>query len=387
MKSKIRFGMVGGGADALIGAVHRMAARLDGRAQLVCGAFSSRKEKSYETGKQLFLPTNRAYGTYREMFRKESKLPQGERMDFVVIVTPNNMHYPVSMAAIDAGFHVVCDKPMTMTLEEACNLKRKLAGSDLLFCLTHNYTGYPLVKEARDLVRKKKLGRIRRVVVEYPQGWLATRLETTEDAGQKQAAWRTDPKRAGATCCIGDIGSHAHNLVEYITGHHMTEVCAELSTFVKGRQLDDDGSVLFRLDNDATGVLWASQVAVGEENGLNIRVYGEKGSLAWRQEEPNTLTVHWLHKPTEIRRTGTPTLGPEAAAVTRLPPGHPEGYIEAFANIYKAFYDALESGAHGKPLDPPPDIPGVEEGIRGMAFLEAVVTSAKSKDKWTPVNA
>jgi len=360
-----------------------MAARIDGNVELVCGAFSSTRQKSFDSGKDLLLPPNRVYGAYREMFKKENKLPEDERMDFVVIVTPNNMHYPVAMAALDGGYHVVCDKPMTCTMDEAVNLEKKVRHAKRLFCLTHNYTGYPMVKEARQLVRSGKLGTVRRVVVEYPQGWLAARPET---AGQKQAAWRTDPKRAGSTCCMGDIGSHCENLAEYITGLQITEVCADLTTFVRGRPLDDDGNVLLRFKNGARGVLWASQIALGEENNLNIRVYGDKGSLQWRQQEPNTLLLRWATKPIELRRTATPSVGKAAAASTRLPAGHPEGFIEGFANIYKHFTSALTAVLDGKKVNEPDfDYPTVRDGVRGMAFLDAVVRSSRSKDKWAPV--
>ncbi len=385
MRRKLRMGMVGGGKDAFIGAVHRIAAQMDGKIELVCGAFSSTRKKSIQSGKDLLLPDDRVYGTYREMFRREAKLPETERMDFVSIVTPNNMHYPVAMAALDSGFHVACDKPMTITLDEAKNLARKIKLTNCLFCLTHNYTGNPMVKEARSLVATGKMGKVRRVVVEYPQGWLANRLETS---GQKQAAWRTDPKRAGASCCMGDIGTHCANLAEYITGSTISELCSELSTFVKGRMLDDDGSVLLRFENGAHGLLWASQIAVGQENSLNIRVYCEKGAIEWHQEEPNTLLVRWVDKPTEIRRTGTSFVGPEAIAHTRLPAGHPEGYLEAFANIYKNFAVALADVVINKKKikESDYDYPNVNDGIRGMAFLEAVVKSSKSKDKWITIS-
>jgi predicted dehydrogenase len=373
-------GMVGGGRDAFIGAVHRMAATLDNRIELVCGAFSSTRQKSRESGAELLLPAERVYGTYREMIKKEARVPDGERMDFVCIVTPNNMHYPVAMAALDGGFHVVCDKPMTTTLEEARNLARKVRQTGRLFCLTHNYTGYPMVKEARQLAAGGKLGALRRVVVEYPQGWLATRLETS---GHKQAAWRTDPRKAGGSCCMGDIGTHCHNLAEYVCGVPLIGVCADLTSFVPGRVLDDDGSVLLRFRNGLRGLLWASQVAVGRENGLSIRVYGETGSLEWHQEEPNSLTVQWTKRPTQIRRTATPFVGKQAAGATRLPPGHPEGFVEAFANLYTTFADGLSRVLDGKKVDESKlDYPNVDHGVRGVAFLDAVIASAKSKDKW-----
>jgi len=377
MRRKLRMGMAGGGRDSFIGAVHRMAAQMDGKIEFVCGALSSTKRKSKESGQDLLLSPDRVYGTYREMFRKEVKLPENERMDFVAIVTPNNMHYPIAMAALDAGFHVVCDKPMTTTVDEAKNLEKKVKSTARLFGLTHNYTGYPMVKEARQLVAKGKLGNIRRVVVEYPQGWLATRLET---AGQKQAAWRTDPRRAGGSCCIGDIGTHCENLAEYVVGSRISELCADLKTFVPGRPLEDDGSVLLRLRNGARGILWASQIAIGEENALNIRVYGENGSLEWHQQEPNTLTVSWLNSPTEIRRTSTPFVGKQAAANTRLPAGHPEGFIEAFANIYSNFAEALIKVLKGKKINEADfDYPNVHDGVRGMEFLVAVVKNAKAR--------
>ena len=383
MDRKLRMGMVGGGRDAFIGPVHRIAAHMDNKIELVCGAFSSSPEKSRLSGQDLLLPPDRVYGDYQEMLRREAALPDGDRMDFVSIVTPNNVHYPVAVAALDAGFPVVCDKPMTMNLEEARDLERRVAESGKLFCLTHNYTGYPMVKEARDLVSEGELGVVRRVVVEYPQGWLATRVESQ---GVKQAIWRTDPNIAGASSCMGDIGTHCENLAEYITGFRITEMCADLTTFVGGRGLDDDGSVLLRFDGGARGVLWASQVAVGQENSLRIRIYGEKGGMEWRQEEPNTLIVHRLDRPTEIRRTATDFVGAAASANARLPAGHPEGYIEGFANIYSSFADALSQVLEGNEVDESKvDYPNVRDGVRGMAFLEAVVGSSNSDRKWVQV--
>ncbi len=381
---KIRMGMVGGGKDAFIGAVHRMAAALDGQIELVCGAFSSDPEKSKASGAELYLPKSRVYGSYSEMFEKEKALPEGERMDFVSIVTPNHVHYPVAKSALEHGFHVMCDKPMTFDLEEAKALQAQVKSSDLLFGLTHNYTGYPLVKEARNMVQEGKLGKIRKIVVEYPQGWLATHLEAS---GQKQADWRTDPKRSGAAGSMGDIGTHAENLAEYITGLQISEVCADLSIFVPGRLLDDDGNVLLRFENGARGVLYASQVSVGEENAVMIRVYGETGGLEWRQQEPNTLWAKWLDRPTEMIRAGGnfANLSPAALHNTRLPAGHPEGFIEAFANLYRNFANALRAKLNGnEPSAADLDFPSVDDGVRGMAFIETVVNSSKSDQKWLP---
>jgi predicted dehydrogenase len=374
---RLRMGMVGGGRGAFIGAVHRMAATLDGRIELAAGAFSSDPERSRASGRDLLLPEDRVYGSYAEMIEKEKARPAGERIDFVAIVTPNHEHFPPARAALLAGFPVMCDKPLALNLAEARELRGLVLKTGLLFGLTHNYSGYPMVKEARHRVAAGELGRIRRVVAEYPQGWLASPLEAT---GQKQAEWRTDPARAGASCCVGDIGTHAAHLTEYVTGLPIREVASELTTFVEGRALDDDASVLLRLEGGARGVLWASQVAIDEENGLNLRVYGEKGSLQWRQEEPNTLLLKWPDRPREILRTGANygRLTKEALAATRLPAGHPEGYLEAFANLYKDFASALLEG--GKP-----DVPTVEEGVRGMAFIEACVESSKAEGKWTKV--
>jgi predicted dehydrogenase len=377
MNRKMRMGMVGGGKDAFIGSVHRMAAALDGEIELVCGAFSSSPEKSKASGEALYLPSDRVYGTFEEMIRKEKELPEGERMDFVSIVTPNHMHFPPAKMALENGFHVVCDKPMTLTLAEARELREVVKKTGLLFCLTHNYTGYPMVKEARQMVKEGRLGKIRKIVVEYPQGWLATHVEN------KQADWRTDPARSGIAGCMGDIGTHAENLAEYITGLKITEMCADLTTYVEGRRLEDDGNVLLRFEDGAKGVLHASQIAVGVENGLNIRVYGEKGGLYWRQEEPNTLIASWLNKPKEIIRTGVGNLSEAARMNTRIPAGHPEGYLEAFANLYRNFAKTLRSRLKGETPDPANlDFPGPDDGVRGMAFIETVVASSNSQEKW-----
>lgn len=383
MSRKIRYGMVGGGRGAFIGAVHRIAAAMDQQIELVCGAFSADPDKSRASGADLFLPPERCYGSFQEMIAAEKRLPEGERMDFVAIVTPNHMHFPPAKLALENGFHVLSDKPATFNLAEAKALQKLVKKTGLLYGLTHNYTGYPLVKQARHMVATGQLGKIRKVVVEYPQGWLATRLEAS---GQKQAAWRTDPKRSGAAGCIGDIGTHAENLAEYITGLQIEELAADITTFVKGRALDDDGNVLLRFRGGAKGVLHSSQISVGEENNLNIRVYGEKGGLEWHQKEPNTLLVKWLDRPMEVYRTANGYLCDAAKSATRTPPAHPEGYLEAFANIYKNFANAIRARLEGRKLapdDPANDYPKIEDGVRGMAFIEAVVKSSKANAKWT----
>jgi predicted dehydrogenase len=383
MSRKIRYGMVGGGRGAFIGAVHRIAAAMDQQIELVCGAFSSDPERSKVSGADLFLSPDRCYGTFQEMIRGEAKRPATERMDFIAIVTPNHMHFPPAKMALESGFHVLSDKPATFNLAEAKKLAEIVQKTGQLYGLTHNYTGYPLVKEARDMVRAGKLGKIRKVVVEYPQGWLATRIEAT---GQKQAGWRTDPKRSGAAGCIGDIGTHAENLAEYITGLPIEELAADITAFVAGRKLDDDGNVLLRFEGGAKGVLHASQISVGEENNLNIRVYGEKGGLEWHQNSPNTMLLKWLDQPMQVYRTGLGYLGANAKAATRTPPAHPEGYLEAFANIYKNFANHIRACEDGRKLaqdDPALDYPKIEDGIRGMAFIEAVVKSSKKNAAWT----
>jgi predicted dehydrogenase len=381
-KRKIRMGMVGGGRGAFIGAVHRIAAAMDGQIELVCGAFSADPARSKASGKDLFLPANRVYGSYAEMFKREKSLPEGERMDCVSIVTPNHMHYPVAKMALKSGFHVICDKPLSFNLREALALEALVRKSGLVFALTHNYTGYPMVKEARDQVRSGKLGRIRKIVVEYPQGWLASRLEAS---GQKQADWRTDPKRAGASCCMGDIGTHAENLAEFITGLQIDSVCAELTTFVKGRKLEDDGNVLVRYKGGAKGILYASQISIGEENGLSIRVYGEKGALEWHQYEPNTLLLKWPDRPLQVLKPGGGYgyLSAPALKAIRLPAGHPEGFLEAFANLYRSFADEVRAALSGKRRSAARmDFPTIRDGVRGMAFIQTVVQSARSRDKW-----
>ena len=384
MSRKIRYGMVGGGRGAFIGAVHRIAAALDQQVELVCGAFSSDPEKSKASGADLYLPPDRCYGTFEEMILKEKALPADQRMDFISIVTPNHMHFPPAKMALENGFHVLSDKPATFNLAQAKELAEIVAKSGFLYGLTHNYTGYPLVKQAREMIASGKLGKIRKVVVEYPQGWLATRLE---ESGQKQAGWRTDPKQSGAGGCVGDIGTHAENLAEYITGLKIKELAADITSFVEGRLLDDDVNVLLRFDNGAKGVLHSSQISVGEENNLNIRVYGEIGGLEWHQNEPNTMLVKWLDQPMQVYRTANGYLGAAALAAGRTPPAHPEGYLEAFANIYKNFAQHIRCLIEGKTPDAlTVDYPKIEDGVRGMAFIEAVVGSSKANAAWTKLD-
>jgi len=383
IRRKLRMGMVGGGKGAFIGEIHRIAATMDGLVELVCGAFSSDAERSKESGKELFLPGDRVYGSYREMMEEERKLPEGERMDFVSIVTPNHVHFEPAMLALENGFHVVLDKPMTFDLAEAKQLKEKVDETGLLFLLTHTYVGYPMVRQARKLVRDGALGKIRKIYVEYPQGWLS---RFSEQDGNKQASWRTDPAKSGKSGCMGDIGTHALHLAEFISGLRATQLCASLYTYVEGRKLEDDGNVLLQFDNGASGVLIASQVAAGEENALKIRMYGENGGLEWSQQEPNSLLVKWLDEPSQIYRAGgNAAISPEARALCRTPVGHPEGYLEAFANLYKSFAGALQAKLSGEYRDADGrDFPSVEDGVRGMAFLDNVIRSNESSEKWTP---
>jgi predicted dehydrogenase len=355
-----------------------MAANLDGQLELVAGAFSSDAKNSRTTGEQLFLNPARIYATYQDMAKGEAALPPEERIDFVAIVTPNFLHAPVATAFLQAGFHVVCDKPMTLTLKEAKALRATVRKTGKVFALTHNYTGYPMVKEARELVRAGKLGTILKVVAEYPQGWLLDRIEAD---GQKQAAWRADPKKAGASCCLGDIGTHAENLGRYITGLHIDSLCASFTTFVPGRKLEDDANLLIRYQGGAQGVLHCSQISCGEENNLNIRVYGTLGSLAWQQEHPNELKFIPKGEPARILRRGNGYASDTAKKFTRLPFGHPEAFIEAFANIYLEAVAAIRDQLEGK--TGAYDFPTVDDGVYGMAFLETAVKSAKSKAKWT----
>ena len=378
---KLKMGMIGGGKNAFIGAVHRIAANMDGLIELHCGAFSSSPDLSLESGKELGLPEDKCYSSYAQMIEAEAKLPFGDRMDFVSIVTPNHAHFAPAMLALENGFHVVLDKPMTLTLAEAKLLEQKVKETGLYLCLTHTYAGYPMVKQARSMVAQTDFGNIRKIMVEYPQGWLSTSFEND---GNKQAAWRTDPSKSGISGCMGDIGTHAAHLAEYISGLKITQLCADINTVVAGRRLDDDGNVLLKFDNGANGILVASQIAAGEENSLKIKVYGEKGGLEWHQMEPNTLVVKWLDSPTQLYRTGNGYLSPIAAFNTRTPSGHPEGYLEAFGNLYKNFALTLQSKIEGKePTASMLDFPTTKEGVRGMAFIENVIASGKSSQKWT----
>jgi predicted dehydrogenase len=378
--SKIRMGMVGGGKGAFIGAIHRAAASLDGEIELVCGAFSSNHQTSIDSGQALNICPERCYQDFHTMFEQEAKLPEHQRMQFVSIVTPNHLHFPVAKAAIEAGFHVLSDKPATFTLDEAIQLKTVVDQHDCLYGLTHTYTGYPLVKEARHRVASGELGNIVKIVVEYSQGWLASK----EDEQGKQASWRLDPARAGVSCCMGDIGVHAANLAETISGLEITQICADLEPVVEGRVLDDDGAVLLRFDNGAKGVLIASQVAVGEENNLNIRIYGDHASLHWQQQEPNSLYLKFNDQPTQIIRAGVGQLSDATLNSLRTPAGHPEGYIEAFANIYQQFAQQIRLVSNQATPELSDKAPGIVEAIRGMAFIENVVAASRSSQKWHP---
>jgi len=381
---KLRMGMIGGGKDAFIGAIHRIAANMDGLIELVCGALSIHKETAIESGHMLFLPEDRTYTNYEEMILAESKMPEDKRMDFVTIVTPNFAHFGPAMMALDHGFNVVIEKPITFTLDEAKQLREKLEETGLMLLLTHTYSGYPMVKEAKQIIKTGSLGKVRKIYVEYIQGWLS---KLSEREGNAQAAWRTDPKKSGKSGCMGDIGTHAAHLAEYISGLKITQLNASLNVVVEGRMLDDDGAVLLRFEDNATGVLTASQIAVGEENALKIRVYGEHGSLEWAQQEPNTLTVKWGDKPAQTLRAGGNYGDRESSFAvhnTRTPGGHPEGYLEAFGNLYRNFALSLAAKINNEePKAEWLDFPGIEDGIRGMAFIENVVASNQSNEKWT----
>jgi len=378
---KLRLGMIGGGQGAFIGAIHRIAANLDGLYMLTAGAFSSDAEKSRATGVLLDLPASRVYGSYQELITQEKQRPAIERVQVIAIVTPNHLHFAPAKLALENGFHVILDKPMTFTLAEAKELRQVAEASGRRLCLTHTYTGYPMVKEARQLIAANTFGPIRKAYVEYPQGWLSS---FEEGGDNKQAAWRTDPARSGVAGAMGDIGTHAFNLLEYVTGLKVEKLCADINTVVPGRRLDDDGAVLLKLANGASGVLVATQVAAGEENNFRIRAYGDKGGLEWQQADANTLQVKWLDKPTEIWRAGTGYVGSFAQHNARTPAGHPEGYLEAFANIYRNFALTLQAEMAGQTPTPEAlDFPGLAEGVRGMAFIENVIASGQSDTKWT----
>jgi predicted dehydrogenase len=378
---KLRLGMIGGGQGAFIGAVHRIASRIDDEYELVCGAFSSDPEKAKASGIALGLPADRSYTSYKELIEKEKQLPENERVQVISIVTPNHLHFEPAKLALENGFNVILDKPMTFSLAEAKELAKVVKASGKRFCLTHTYTGYPMVKEAKQLVKDGKLGAIRKIYVEYPQGWLSAFLEGSD---QKQAAWRTDPGKSGIAGAMGDIGTHAFNLAEYISGLQVTKVCADINIVVEGRRLDDDGAVLLKFNNGSSGVLMASQIAAGDENNIKIRVYGENGGIEWQQDIANTLLVKWQDKPAEIYRTGGGYVSSFASHNTRTPAGHPEGYLEAFANLYRNFALSIKADIEGKPADKESlDYPGIEEGVRGMAFVENVIASGKSDKKWT----
>jgi len=380
MLRKIRMGMIGGGRGAFIGGVHRMAAALDGEIELVCGAFSSDPERSRLSGADLYLDKSRIYDSYEQMILAEKNLPADIRMDLVAIVTPNHLHFAPSKLALENGFHVVCDKPLCFDLAEANDLVNIVNSKDQIFAMSHNYTGYPMVKQARAMIQNNEIGIIRRVVVSYPQGWLSTPLENID---QKQAAWRTDPTKAGIAGAMGDIGTHAHNLMEYITGLRVTHVCADVNKVVAGRLLDDDVNVLLKFDNKASGILTASQISAGEENDLTIKIYGENGGLQWSQMQPNTLIVKWLERSEQHYRTGVGDLYPSAVAATRLPAGHPEGYLEAFANVYKNVAKCIQAKLDGRKADLLyTDYPNVQDGLRGMQFVHKVIESGNSEEKW-----
>lgn len=376
-------GMVGGGRGAFIGQVHRMAANLDGKIELVAGAFSADPEKSRLSGEDFFLDPSRVYSNYQEMARAEAALPPEKRIDFVSIVVRNNLHFEVAKTFLEAGIHVICDKPVTFNLEQALQLRSIVTRTRLVFALTHNYTGYPMVKEARRMVRAGELGRLLKIVAEYPQGYA---VGDVEGDGQGQIAnWRSDPSVSGVSNCIGDIGTHAHNLIRYICGVEIESLCAELTAFIPGRQLDDDGNILVRFRGGAKGLIYASQISNGDENALSIRAYGTKASIEWHQEDPNDLLVKYANAPRRVYRRGNDYLGPEAKANSRTPFAHPEGFIEAFANIYVAAAGAIADRIEGRPAPAEGyDFPDIRDGIAGMAFIETAVRSSQSSDKWVP---
>ncbi len=380
--TRLKMGMIGGGIGSFIGDVHRKAASIDGMIDLVCGAFSSSEEKSIASAEALGIPKQRAYGSFEQMIIEEAKLTEGERMDFVAIVTPNHMHFPPAKMALEHGFNVICDKPMTLTLDEAIELEKIVQATGKVFALTHNYTGYPMVKQAKAMIAKRDLGALRKINVQYLQGWLATSVEKT---GQKQAVWRMNPKKSGIGGALGDIGTHAENLAEYITGIQIEELAADVTAFGEGRILDDDGNILLRFENGAKGTMTFSQIATGEENNLGIKVYGTKGSIEWYQENPNELVVRWVDKPKQIFTPGGNGGYPEASEYVRIPAGHPEGYLEGFATIYRSFAKELNQIKAGNTPSVLPDFPTVKDGIRGMKFIYAAVESSKQNASWIKI--
>lgn len=375
---RIRLGMIGGGQDAFIGQVHRLAARLDDTCELVCGAFSRTADNNKTTGAACYLHDERVYADWQQLLVREQQLPATQRMQLLVIVTPNHLHVPIAEAALQAGFHVFCEKPAGLSLSDVQRLAESWQASGCLYGLAHTYLGYPMVWQAKEMVSDGQIGKVRKIHVEYPQGWLGERLE---QQGNKQAAWRTDPAFAGISGCMADIGTHAFGLAEFISGHQVSELCASLASHADGRQLDDDGDVLLRTDQGASGTLIASQVCSGEENALSIRLYGDQGALEWHQMEPNSLTYRPLQAPMRTLRAGIdqPDLFPTALERLRLPGGHPEGYLEALGNLYRDFAQAIHQGRQGSVEG----VPGMASGLRGMAFIEAITTSAKSEQKWT----
>jgi len=388
LNRKLRMALIGGGPGAFIGDVHAKAARMDGKIELVAGVFSRDPAKSQAAGRAYFVDPQRVYRSHEELVEKEKKLPEGDRVDFVAITTPNHLHFPIAKDCLQAGFHVMCEKPMTFNAKEARALRDLVRKSGLVFGLMHNYTGYPMVKLARDMVRQGDLGEIRKIVVQYPQGWLT---DPQERSGSKQAGWRTDPGQSGAAGAIGDIGTHAENLSEYLTGLKITELCADIGTFVKGRRLDDDGNCLVHFEKGVKGLLHVSQIANGEENNLAIWIYGSARSLEWHQEQPNYLFIKDYKGPVQVWRRGNPYIGeksPAAGRASRLPFGHPEGFIEAFANVYMNFADTLGARLNKEKPDPLMlDFPTVDDGLRGMLFIETVLDSASSKKKWTKMHS
>jgi len=382
MDRRMRIGMVGGGKDAFIGGVHRIALRLDGNYELVAGSFSSNFDNSKETGKDLGLAEDRIYETYQEMAEKESARSDG--IHVVAIVTPNHLHVPIAKIFAEKGMHIICDKPLALSTKEAIELKNIVENNKIIFALTHNYTGYPMVRHARSLIQKNDLGSIRVVQAEYPQDWLTTKAE---DSGLKQAEWRTDPKRSGDGGCIGDIGTHAFNLIRFITGLEVDELSADIHTFVKGRLLDDNAQIMLRFKGGAKGAIWSSQVAVGNENNLKIRVFGENGGLEWRQEDPNYLYYTKFGHPTHKITRGSGSASEEANEVTRIPPGHPEGYLEGFANIYSDVYKRLFAQTNNQDYDQSNDCyPTIYDGVEGMRFIETVLESNNNNSKWVEFN-